>query len=231
LQEGHFDSPYNLSERLRIFLPDDITAITCLDDKRAASQIVLTLQEIVLPQQRKALVLFTSNRLLEEVHNQLKNVVSAEFPGTEILAQGFSGSRRRMHNRFMSADAAILLGSASYWEGIDFSDQAVEILVITRLPFDPPHRPENVAFQAYHQDQGKKAFYEEFLPRAMIRLKQGIGRLVRSRNARGVVICLDDRLIKSNYSKRMQLMLPEGVGIKVADHDEIKTEIQEFLKK
>lgn len=231
LQEGHFDSPYNLSERLRIFLPDDITAITCLDDKRAASQIVLTLREIVLPQQRKALVLFTSNRLLEEVHNQLKNVVSAEFAGTEILAQGFSGSRRRMHNRFMSADAAILLGSASYWEGIDFSDQAVEILVITRLPFDPPHRPENVAFQAYHQDQGKKAFYEEFLPRAMIRLKQGIGRLVRSRNARGVVICLDDRLIKSNYSKRMQLMLPEGVGIKVADHDEIKTEIQEFLKK
>ena len=65
----------------------------------------------------------------------------------------------------------------------------------------------------------------------MIRLKQGIGRLVRSRNARGVVICLDGRLIKSNYSKRMQLMLPEGVGIKVADHDEIKTEIQEFLKK
>lgn len=136
-----------------------------------------------------------------------------------------------MHNRFMSADAAILLGSASYWEGIDFSDQAVEILVITRLPFDPPHRPESAAFQAYHQDKGKKTFYEEFLPRAMIRLKQGIGRLVRSRNTKGVVICLDDRLIKSAYSKRMQQMLPEGVGIKVADQADINAEIQEFLKK
>jgi ATP-dependent DNA helicase DinG len=231
LQEAHFNSPYNLSERLQIFLPTEMTAITTLDDRKAAKQIVSTLRGIVLPQQRKALVLFTSNRLLEEVHNQLKNAVSDGFPGTEILAQGFSGSRRRMHNRFMSTDAAVLLGSASYWEGIDFSDQAVEILVITRLPFDPPHRPENVAFQAYHQNIGKKAFYEEFLPRAMIRLKQGVGRLVRSRNTKGVVICLDDRLIKSNYSQRMQQMLPEGVEIKVADHAEINAEIQEFLKK
>nr|WP_319218705.1 helicase C-terminal domain-containing protein [uncultured Trichococcus sp.] len=231
LQEAYFSSPYNLGERLRIFLPTDIKAITSLEDKQAAGQIVSTLQEIVLPQQVKALVLFTSNRLLEEVHNQLKNAVSAGFPGTEILAQGFSGSRRRMHNRFMAADAAILLGSASYWEGIDFSDQAVEILVITRLPFDPPHRPENLAFQAFHQDKGKKTFYEEFLPRAMIRLKQGIGRLVRSRNTKGVVICLDDRLTKSNYSKRMQKMLPEGVGIKVTDLAEINAEIQGFLKK
>ena len=231
LQEAYFASPYKLSERLRIFLPTDIAAITSLDDKQAAKQIVATMQEIVLPQQGKALVLFTSNRLLEEVHNQLKNAASSGFPGTEVLAQGFSGSRRRMHNRFMSADAAILLGSASYWEGIDFSDQAVEILVITRLPFDPPHRPENAALQVYHQDKGKKAFYEEFLPRAMIRLKQGIGRLVRSRNTKGVVICLDDRLIKSNYSKRMLQMLPEGVGIKVANQTEINAEIQEFLKK
>lgn len=231
LQEAYFASPYNLSERLRIYLPAGITGITSLDDKQAAKQIVSAMQEIVLPQQGKALVLFTSNRLLEEVHSQLKNAVSAGFPGTEILAQGFSGSRRRMHNRFMSADAAVLLGSASYWEGIDFSDQAVEMLVITRLPFDPPHRPENAAFQAFHLDRGKKAFYEEFLPRAMIRLKQGVGRLVRSRNSKGVVICLDDRLTKSNYSKRMQQMLPEGVGIKVADRAEIKAQVQEFLKK
>ncbi|CZQ82085.1 helicase C-terminal domain-containing protein [Trichococcus ilyis] len=231
LQEAIFASPYDLKERLRIFLPRGITNITRLEDKQAAKQIVSTLLETALPLQRKTLILFTSNRLLEEVHNQLKVAVAAGFPGTEILAQGFSGSRRRMHNRFMSAETAILLGSASYWEGIDFSDQAVEILVITRLPFDPPHRPENAAFQAYHLDRGKKAFYEEFLPRAMVRLKQGVGRLVRSKDAKGVVICLDDRLTTSNYSKRMQQMLPAGVAIKVADLTEIKDEIQVFLKK
>ncbi|CZQ84774.1 dead/deah box helicase [Trichococcus palustris] len=231
LRELTYASPYNLAERLKIFVPADISAITSLEDKEAAKQIVQMLQQIVLPLQRKALVLFTSNQLLEDVFSALKSQENRAADGPEILAQGFSGSRRRMHNRFTSAATAVLLGSASYWEGVDFADQAVEILVITRLPFEPPYRPESLAFEDYYAKRRKSAFYAEFLPRAMVRLKQGAGRLVRSENARGVILCLDNRLVHSSYNNNIKNALPENVLIEELPSGEISEKMAAFLKK
>jgi len=231
LQELYYDSPYNLSERLKIFIPTDIKPIQLLEDKAAAKQIVRMIESVVLPLQRKALVLFTSNKLLEDVFSLLKAHEGREGDGPEILAQGYSGSRRRMHNRFLAADTAVLLGSASYWEGVDFTDQAVEIVVITRLPFEPPNRPENLAYENYYSNKRKSAFYAEFLPRAMVRLKQGAGRLIRTENARGVILCLDNRLIHSTYNNQIKNALPENVLIEELPSEEIIRKMESFLKK
>jgi ATP-dependent DNA helicase DinG len=124
-----------------------------------------------------------------------------------LLLQG-EGSRNELLTRFREHGNAVLLGSQSFWEGVDVRGEALSLVIIDKLPFAPPDDPVLSARIAELNKQGRNAFMEFQLPRAIINLKQGAGRLIRDETDRGVLMICDPRLISKHYGKRIWQSLP-----------------------
>jgi ATP-dependent DNA helicase DinG len=124
-----------------------------------------------------------------------------------LLLQG-EGSRSELLTRFRTLGNAVLLGSQSFWEGVDVRGEALSLVIIDKLPFAPPDDPVLAARIAQLNKQGRNAFMEYQLPRAIITLKQGAGRLIRDETDRGVLMICDPRLISKPYGKRIWQSLP-----------------------
>lgn len=209
-------------KKIDVFIPTDIGAVTKMDHHEWLNMLTKFVFELVSHSEKKILVLFNSNKVLEEVLIRLRNRNDKEKKAIEFLAQGFSGSQRRVHRRFLEAEQAVLLGSGSYWEGVDFPDQPVEVLVMTRLPFDPPDTPENRAIEAYYREVGgANAFRNESLPKMIMRLIQGMGRISRNPADKGIVYCLDTRLVHSPYAKQITANLPSGIKVHETNFEEL----------
>jgi ATP-dependent DNA helicase DinG len=138
-------------------------------------------------------------------------ILQAEFDRRNwdypLLLQG-EGSRNELLTRFRSLGNAVLLGSQSFWEGVDVRGEALSLVIIDKLPFAPPDDPVLAARIAQLNKQGRNAFMEYQLPRAIIMLKQGSGRLIRDEKDRGVLMICDPRLISKPYGKRIWQSLP-----------------------
>ena len=124
-----------------------------------------------------------------------------------LMLQG-EGSRNDLLARFREHGNAVLLGSQSFWEGVDVRGEALSLVVIDKLPFAPPDDPVLAARIAQITKQGRNAFMEYQLPRAVINLKQGAGRLIRDESDRGVLMICDPRLLSKPYGKRIWQSLP-----------------------
>jgi len=118
------------------------------------------------------------------------------------------GSRTELLERFRKLGNAVLLGSQSFWEGVDVRGEALSLVIIDRLPFAPPDDPVLAARIEMINAEGRNAFMEYQLPRAVITLKQGAGRLIRDESDRGVLMICDPRLITKHYGKRIWRSLP-----------------------
>ena len=155
-----------------------------------------------------AFMLFTSLRAMRE---RLRAAASArsrragcDYP---LLVQG-EGSRSEMLVRFRDLGNAVLVGSQSFWEGVDVRGEALSLVVIDKLPFAPPDDPVLAARIDRMNREGRSAFVEYQLPEAVITLKQGAGRLIRDETDRGVLMICDPRLLSRSYGKRMLASLP-----------------------
>lgn len=156
-----------------------------------------------------AFVLFTSFASLNAVATAIRrDLQELDMP---LLAQGQDGSRTQLLERFRADPRSVLLGAASFWQGVDVRGDSLRNVIITRLPFDPPGRPLTEARLERIKELGRDPFREESLPRAIIRFKQGFGRLIRSRTDKGRVVVLDPRLLTSGYGRLFLSALPEGV--------------------
>jgi len=155
---------------------------------------------------RRILVLFTSNALLRQVHARLKPV--AARLGRPLLAQGLDGPRHALARRHRRDAGSVLLGTSSFWEGVDFPGEELEVLVITRLPFPVPGEPLTAARAEKLAADGEHPFLSLFLPEAVLRFRQGFGRLIRSLDDRGAVLCLDPRLLTASYGNIFVRSLP-----------------------
>lgn len=161
-----------------------------------------------------AFVLFTSFATLEAVALEVAEPLGAL--GMPLLVQGRGpggGSRTELVERFREAGNAVLLGAASFWQGVDVRGAALRNVIITRLPFDPPDRPLVEARLERIRERGGDPFREESIPRAVIRFKQGFGRLVRSREDTGRVVVLDPRVVTKPYGRAFVRALPVGVRV------------------
>jgi ATP-dependent DNA helicase DinG len=127
-----------------------------------------------------------------------------EYP---LLMQG-EGSRTELLERFRKLGNAVLLGSASFWEGVDVKGEALSLVIIDRLPFAPPDDPVLAARIEKMNSEGRNAFMEYQVPQAVITLKQGSGRLIRDENDRGVLMICDPRILTRSYGKRVLASLP-----------------------
>lgn len=158
-----------------------------------------------------AFVLFTSYSSLNAAAAELAGPLAAE--GFPLLAQGRDGPRSLILQRFRENNRSVLLGAASFWQGVDVRGDALRNVILVKLPFEPPDRPLTQARNELIESRGGNPFMEDSLPRAVIRFKQGFGRLIRSRSDRGRVVVLDPRILTARYGRYFLAALPEGVPI------------------
>lgn len=187
-------SPFELARQLLVLVPD-----YAVDPRNEGYAVFLAraLSELARAVPRKTLVLFTAYATLELAAEALR----AE-PGlgeTVILAQGRDGARTALIEAFRKAPRAMLLGTASFWHGVDFPGEELEVLVVTRLPFPVPSDPRVEAISQALAEEGRSSFEGYALPEAVLRFRQGLGRLIRRGSDRGVCLVLDPRLVRSRY--------------------------------
>ncbi|WP_044531872.1 ATP-dependent DNA helicase, partial [Lactobacillus acidophilus] len=162
-----------------------------------------------LKDKNHVLVLMTNLEKIRSVFAAITN--TPELKDFEILAQGLSGSNNRIAKRFVIAKKSIIVGADSFWEGIDFHDCGIDTVFAAKIPFESPDQPEVRLRQKKLEDQGVDVFEKDSLPRAVIRFRQGMGRLIRGEQDHGQFVILDPRLWTKNYGKEFLQSIPVKV--------------------
>ena len=194
--------PITVKQHQELLVPIDFPDVVSLSSVEYAGEICQLIDEL-LPLRKPIFLLFTSKELLLETSNALK------FPH---LAQYRNGDAANIKRRFDRGETSILLGTGSFWEGVDFSQQKEVIQIITRLPFDNPKDYMVQKLNTQLREQGKNPFYDYSLPVAILRLKQAIGRTSRFQDQESLVLLLDQRVVTKRYGKQildgLQQVLP-----------------------
>ncbi len=200
-------SPFHFREQALIAIPLDLPEPNAPSYPTALTHAV---KEIILASRGRAFVLFTSYALLKHVAEQLKPVCEAE--GWPLLVQGQDG-RSHMLNTFR-AETSVLLGTDSFWEGVDVPGDALSCVILTRLPFRVPDDPVTEARMEDMRKAGLDPFYNFSLPEAILKFKQGFGRLIRSHTDHGAVVVCDKRILQRSYGRFFFASLPDCTGAK-----------------
>ena len=218
---------YDYSKQTRLYVIKKGLSIQQASAAEYADYLVEALVPILFDNPQPALVLFTAHETLKNVYDRLNK--KALHYGREIVAQGTGGTREKILKKFLLAENGILLGTSSFWEGVDLPGQALKIAVVTRLPFENPKQPMVQARHAFLEAEGIDSFKEDALPKAILRLRQALGRLIRSEEDTGVMVVLDRRLLSTKYGKRMVKGLPKNLPLIEASPTEIAEDIQHFF--
>ena len=200
------DSPFDHARQAALHVPQHLPAV---GDAGHSEQLAHWVADAAERLGGRTLVLTTSLRALQIIGQVLQRRLAATG-GIEVLVQG-QAPRRHIMERFRAPAAAtghVLVGSASFWEGFDVPGDALQLLVIDRLPFPSPGDPLVEARGRRLQQQGRSAFRDLALPAAAVALRQGVGRLIRSETDRGVLVVADQRLLRMGYGKRLLRALP-----------------------
>ena len=201
-------SPFDYSRQSLVgvttFLPDPGGR----RDRDFDRQLGEFLRDLLRATEGRAMVLFTSYSLLEAVYGAVKEPL--ERAGIKVLAQGHSGSREAITTYFRHDPASVLLGTRSFWEGVDIAGQTLSCLVLTKLPFHVFTDPLVRGRMSYLRTMGRDPFRHYTLPQAVISFRQGFGRLIRRKTDRGVVIVTDRRMVTKDYGKLFLDGLPTG---------------------
>ncbi|MCH2141334.1 MAG: hypothetical protein MK100_09945, partial [Phycisphaerales bacterium] len=201
-------SPFDFARQMRVFV--DPTMPDPRDDAymdRLAERVV----EQVIATDGGAFVLCTSRKTMDLLAGQCRAQLIDR--GHCVLVQGVDGPRTVLLERFRNEERAVLIGVASFWQGVDVRGRSLRNVIITRLPFDAPDKPIVQARHEAIQARGENPFFVDQVPRAVIRFKQGVGRLIRSGDDVGRVVVLDPRIVTKNYGRAFQRALPEDVVI------------------
>ncbi|TVY11652.1 ATP-dependent DNA helicase DinG [Paenibacillus cremeus] len=229
LKTVQLPSPFNYRQQALVAIPRDFPTLRggASGEKEFMDKLVPSLAEIALETKGRMLVLFTSNRMLKNTHAALKEML-APF-GINVLGQGVDSSNRSKLTRlFQSSAASVLLGTSSFWEGVDIPGDALTCLAIVRLPFQPPNHPLVEAKTEKLKKQNQNAFMKLSVPQAVIRFKQGFGRLVRTASDKGIVIIYDTRVIDTNYGKYFLYSLP-GPKIEHMNASQLVPRIKQWM--
>lgn len=202
LDELVVDSSFNYKEQALIAIPD----IAEPNERNYKKDLHSFISRAIDISGGHALVLFTSYSLLDDIYNRVKQ--ESEKEGIAILKQG-TLPRSKLLEKFRRNKKSVLFATSSFWEGVDISGDSLRLVIITRLPFRVPTDPMVEARVEYLEKQGVNSFMEYSLPVAVLRFKQGFGRLIRSNTDYGVVAVLDSRIKTKSYGKDFLNSLPE----------------------
>jgi ATP-dependent DNA helicase DinG len=196
-------SPFDYSRQVFAGVPSDMPEPTSREFEPAAAELIMESLSISLG---GAFILFTSYDLLRRVYSRI--APGLEAMGLAPMRQGETG-RHQLLSRFRSTPGGVLFGTDSFWEGVDVQGDALGLVVITRLPFRVPSEPVLEARSEHISKSGGDPFMEYTVPQAVIKFKQGFGRLIRSRDDRGGVLILDSRVLSKGYGRIFLKSLPD----------------------
>jgi ATP-dependent DNA helicase DinG len=201
---ARWESPFDFDRQGLFYLPRDLPAPS---DPRFPEHVAETAWPLIRANGGRAFVLCTTLRAVDRVAQRLGQLIESESLDLPLLVQGAS-TRRALIDAFRAAGNAVLVGSVSFWEGIDIRGEALSLVVIDKLPFAPPDDPVVEAKIRHLKRAGRNAFNEYQLPEAVMLMKQGAGRLIRDEHDRGVLMILDERLVTKSYGRTVVASLP-----------------------
>ena len=198
-----FESPFDFANQALLYLPKGLGDPGAPGHTRAVIAAALPVLEA---SGGRAFLLFTSHRALREGAEELRHAWN-DAPPVQMLVQGDT-SRDQLLRQFREAGNAVLLGTGSFWEGVDVKGAALSVVIIDKLPFAAPDDPLLKARLDAIRAQGGNPFFDEQVPQAVIALKQGVGRLIRDTGDFGVVMICDPRLVTKGYGRAFLASLP-----------------------
>jgi ATP-dependent DNA helicase DinG len=205
------DSPFDYERQALLYLPEGLPEPSSPGHTEA---LLATVRPLLDAAAGGAFLLFTSHRALRTAAQLLR---SGDWPADWPLLVQNEAPREQLLRRFRESGRAVLLGTASFWEGVDVQGAALRLVVIDKLPFASPDDPQVRARVRHLQAVGANAFRDYQLPEAALALKQGVGRLVRSEEDRGVVVIADPRLTTKGYGRSLLAALPPMRRVRSAE--------------
>ena len=199
-EELALGSPFDYRKAALVLVPSDMPEPNRLDYQQAVERMVTAL---LRASDGRTLVLFTSHGALRSTYRTVKTPLEAD--GIEVLAQGLDGASRELLDRLRHGRRIAILGTSTFWEGVDVAGEALSLLIIAKLPFSVPSDPVFSARSELFDDP----FGDFALPQAVLRFKQGFGRLIRHRSDRGVLVVLDRRVRSKRYGRLFLGSLPD----------------------
>jgi DNA polymerase-3 subunit epsilon/ATP-dependent DNA helicase DinG len=200
-------SPYDYEASTLLAAVTDVPEPSSRDFNDASAAAIV---KLVRASEGRALALFTSHAALRRVASLVREELEGE--GINVLAQGVDGEPRRLTEHLASSPRTLVLGTQSFWEGVDIRGDALSMLIIVKLPFPVPSDPVHRA----RSEQYDSPFGQYSLPSAILKFRQGFGRLIRDREDRGVVAVLDRRVFEKSYGKQFVSALPPCTRIRAS---------------
>ncbi len=188
-------SPFDYDRQMRVYIPSDVPLP---NDKNFTYEIKDFIKELVRRAKGNTFILFTSYSSLNYMYYMIKDELEEE--GYDLFIQGMA-PRNQIVNMYKMSKKPVLFGTDSFWEGVDVKGEKLSSVILVKLPFKVPSDPVVEAIIENLNAEGKNAFLEYQIPESIIKFKQGIGRLIRSKDDRGIITILDTRTIKKRYGK------------------------------
>ncbi len=201
---ARWDSPFDFQKQGLLYLPRTLPSPLAAD---FSERVADAAWPVIAAAGGRAFVLCSTLRAVERVAARLRDAIARDDVAVPLLVQG-SSTRRALLDDFRRQGNAVLVGSVSFWEGVDVRGEALSLVVIDKLPFAPPDDPLVAARIRRLKTLGRNAFLEYQLPEAVTLLKQGVGRLIRDERDRGVLMILDQRLLGKPYGRTVLASLP-----------------------
>lgn len=217
-EEAALPSHFAYPDQVKILIPEDLPAPATEGYFLACADII---KKIIETNGGRTLVLFTAKKALAATYHQI--APDLKKTGVTVLAQQITGGRGKILEHFKDEPGtSAIFGTQSFWEGVDLQGDDLNCVVIQKLPFDPPDDPMVLARSKKYRDP----FNEYQLPKAILKFKQGFGRLIRSSTDTGTIIILDSRIIQKQYGHQFLQALPKGIRIEYGSQNNL----HEFLK-
>ncbi|MBN1818235.1 MAG: DEAD/DEAH box helicase [Sedimentisphaerales bacterium] len=208
-------SPFDYPRQVTLYLEADMPAPTQAEFGPAATEKI---KQYLLQSDGRAFVLFTSYSMLQNIAERIGPFMAEQ--GMELLIQGGGTDRSILLDRFKEDHRSVLFGTDSFWQGVDVPGEALSNVIIVRLPFAVPNHPLIQGRIEALQARGENPFWTYQLPTAIIKFKQGFGRLIRNKTDTGIIVVLDSRIVKRNYGRLFLEAIPPCTVEVVRDKDD-----------
>jgi ATP-dependent DNA helicase DinG len=197
-------SPFDFQRQMKMFV------VQKMPDPRDAAyhrELERWIAHFVKQTDGRAFVLFTNYRDMQQIAGAMQKFFAEN--SMNLLVQGAGAPRSKLLEQFKSTPGAVLFGTDSFWGGVDVPGEALSNVIITRLPFAVPDHPLIEAKLELIEERGGDPFMEYSLPEAILKLRQGVGRLIRTKSDRGIIVILDNRIVTKPYGRAFMQALPK----------------------